>query len=150
MYLGDTRADGNPGDNFKENRIIEKKNTEIPEKAMTQNFIDRLGNCPTKKNTKTKPKWSAAELKVREKFGNVKQAEIYITDDNLMPSSFSRNGVFLDNKDSGDRALYNKRMEEKACNIKPCKLQQMKEQKDEPIFQRNKSRFAKSQMKSAM
>ena len=61
MYIGDKRAENNPTDNFKENRIIEKKNTEIPEKALTLNFIDRLGVCQTKKNTKTKEKWSAAE-----------------------------------------------------------------------------------------
>ena len=118
MYLGDTRAEGNPNDTFKENRIIEKKNTEIPEKALTQNFIDRFGNCQTKKNTKTKEKWSAVESKVRKKFSeNVKPAQIYITDENLMPSSFSRNGVFLDNNDSEDRALYNKKMEEKASKM---------------------------------
>lgn len=127
MYLGDTQAEENPNDTFKENRVIEKKSTEIPEKALTQNFIDRFGNCGTKKNTKTKEKWSANEQKVRKKFDHVKPAQIYITDENLLPSSFTRNGVFLDNNHSGDRALYNKRMEEKESKIRPRERKRLEE-----------------------
>lgn len=67
MLLADTKEEENPGDIFKQNRIITKNNRDNLDKALTKAFIDPNGVCKDVKRGRTEKRWSETEIGTRSK-----------------------------------------------------------------------------------
>jgi len=83
MLLGAGKAEENPLDIFKKDRVITKKLKENLEKALTKAFIDPNNVCKTRKRGKSEQRWSEKELPSRtsNRFSeNVKKAVVFLAD----------------------------------------------------------------------